>query len=60
VLIVGLDESPGGKGGFGYGYLVIFCPDDRFEGEMKLRSKGNITEKELHHRLWVLIRVTSL
>ena len=62
MTIVGLNESPDGKGGFGYAYLVISCPDDRFEGEMRLRPKGNATEKgvRLHCRLWVLVYVTSL
>ena len=45
MTIVGLNESPDGKGGFGYAYLVVFCPDDRFKGEMRLRPKGSSTER---------------
>jgi len=45
MTIVGLNESPDGKGGLGYAYLVIFSPDDRLIGEMRLRPKGNPTEK---------------
>jgi hypothetical protein len=45
VYIMGSSDSPDIKAGFGYGFPVIFCPDDRFEGEIRIRSKGNITEK---------------